>query len=147
RLAAALSGFWRVRGHVSEGRTRCCAALAGDGGRTTARAKAWIGAGRLALDQDDYTAAGTCYREGLGVFRETGDPPGIADALYGIGSAAWYSGDYAAASACYQESLAIRREIGDRRSIAYSLYGLGSVAQAQHEYAAAAAYYQQSLVI
>jgi len=147
RLAAALSGFWRARGHVSEGRTHCCAALAGDGAPTTARAKVWLGAGRLALDQDDYAEAAGCYQEGLRIFQAIEDLPGIAAALYGAGSAAWYTGDYFAASVCYRQSLAIRREVGDPWSIAYSLYGLGSVAHAQHDYPTAAAYYQESLEI
>ena len=53
RLAGALSGFWQTRGHLSEGRQRCAAALARPGTAAQERTKARAGApwgGRAGLE-------------------------------------------------------------------------------------------------
>src|SRR6202011_4304466 len=57
RLAAAMSRFWGVRGHFTEGRQRLAALLGLTGDRTSVRVRALNGAASLATDQGDYRAA------------------------------------------------------------------------------------------
>ena len=57
RLAVAMSRFWGVRGHFTEGRRRLKALLGMSGDTTSARVKALNGAASLAIDQGDYRDA------------------------------------------------------------------------------------------
>ncbi|HEX9528568.1 MAG TPA: AAA family ATPase, partial [Streptosporangiaceae bacterium] len=54
RLAVAMSRFWGVRGHFTEGRRRLTALLGLTRDATTTRVKALNGAASLAIDQGDY---------------------------------------------------------------------------------------------
>jgi predicted ATPase len=85
RLAGALSVFWFVHGHVSEGRKWLAVVLVREAGTLAARAKALIGAGYLAGFQEDNVAAHTHFEESLALFRKVGDKAGIAAALRGLG--------------------------------------------------------------
>jgi hypothetical protein len=84
RLAGALHWFWRMRGHMAEGRmwldellARAC-----EHSSTTerkeveiaapVRAKALTGAGWLALDQGDYGPSTVLHTEGLRLWRVAG---------------------------------------------------------------------------
>jgi predicted ATPase/DNA-binding SARP family transcriptional activator/tetratricopeptide (TPR) repeat protein len=175
QLAGALTDFWLVRGHLSEGRAWCDAALAAEGaaGRTKVRAKALRGAGDLATIQSDHGAARTLYEESLAIYRELGDKREIGFSLYSLGNfeeslslfreigdrhgiayllkrlgdLAREQGDYGAARTLYEEGLSLFREIRDRRGIAHSLGGLGNVAHDQGDYGAARALYEESLAI
>jgi tetratricopeptide (TPR) repeat protein len=150
RLGGALSRFWEVRGHLSEGRERLMDVLglgAGmdSGRRTAARATALNGAGSLAWRQGDYGAARSQLGESLMIRRELGDRQGIASSLNNLGNVATHQGDYAVARSLHEESVAISREVGDRRGIASSLVNLGRVAHHQGDYAAARSLHEESL--
>src|SRR5207248_818887 len=120
------------------------AALAGGERRTAARAKAAIGAARLALDQGD-PAAAAYFQESLAIHQEVGEQRGIAGLLHALGTIAGLHGDYAAAGEYLQESLAISREIGDRHGTAYALRGLGRATEARGDYPLALTYLRESL--
>ena len=57
RLAAAMSAFWSLRGHHTEGRQRLSDLLGLVPDASTARVSALNGAGWLAIDQGDYAVA------------------------------------------------------------------------------------------
>jgi non-specific serine/threonine protein kinase len=149
RLCGALWGYWDIRGYWIEGRQWCATALAGEGQEapTIARGKALDAAGGLAYRQGDYSTARSCYEQSLAIYREAGDPWGIADALVNLGNIAYREAEYDAARLCYEEGLTIHRTIGDDRGVAASLRRLGIVANAQGEYAAARRLYEESLTI
>ena len=75
RLTGALGAFWRVRGHLSEGRAWLDRALAGGtaGGGGALRAKALQEAGTLAWCQGDYGAATALLEESLARWRTLED--------------------------------------------------------------------------
>src|SRR4029453_11194161 len=114
RLAAALSRFWVVRGHLPEGRVRLAQALAGAPEATEGRAKALITAGSLAYRQGDYETARSLHEESLAIRRRLGDRRGIAASLHNLGLVAHRQGDNAAARLLSEGSLAIPPEVGNK---------------------------------
>lgn len=148
RLANGLWWFWLVRGHLSEGRRWLTDVLAlANAGQSSLRANVLNGAGTLARDQGDYTAASALYQESLAIRRATDDPFGISYTLNNLGMVAWSQGDYPAAQRLHEESLAIRRTLGHQLSLAFSLNNLGLVMQSQGNDAAARSLYEESLAI
>ncbi len=147
-LGAALGRFWRMHGHLTEGRERLLALLSATGAgshRTVARAKVLLAAGWLARDQADYNTARTLLAESLALARELGDKHGIAWSLTILGVVARYQGDHAAARAQLEEGLTVARALGDKVCIAATVGNLGLVARDQGDYNAARHLLEQSL--
>jgi non-specific serine/threonine protein kinase len=147
RLAGALGHFWRVRGHLTEGREWLAQALKSGGPASTARGRALTESGTLALRQGDYDAARAFYEHALAIAREQGTRASVASALNNLGLVAYAKEDYPAARAFNEEALAVRRELGDRSGVASSLNNLGAVAYIEKDHARARALYEESLAI
>jgi predicted ATPase/class 3 adenylate cyclase len=146
RLARALSQFWNVRGHFSEGRVWLETMLSHNlDAAAPTRAKALAGTGFLAYRQGDYDGSIRLCTESLALFRELGDLSGMGQALYVLGMIAESRGDYDRAKALLTESVALGRQVGDKRRMAISLNSIGEVARCQDDYAAARASYEESL--
>jgi ATP/maltotriose-dependent transcriptional regulator MalT len=148
RLGGSLWQFWWIRGYVSEGRRWLERTLdAGEKVRSAMRAKALIGAGRIASFQDDFDQAEAWCREGLALYRELGDRQGSATALSSLGYAALMRSTYSEAHALLEEALAFFREVGDIGGYAATVSILASVCFYQGEYARAQALLEESLVL
>jgi predicted ATPase len=146
RLAGALWRFWRMRGHLSEGRRWLAALLeASPATPTGARAEALRGAGVLAFHQGDVTPAAALCEESLLLFTQLGDAAGRAGALSSLGNARREQGEYARATALYEESLALYRKLEDALGVAVVLNNLGYTAKWQGELEHAGALYRESL--
>ncbi len=85
------------------------------------------------LDSFDRQGARKAYEECLALYREDGDPWGMANALAALGGVAWNLGDYDLADQHHRASLALRRLIGDKRGIAHSLMAVGVTSLYQGE--------------
>jgi predicted ATPase len=120
--AGALWRFWQQRGHLAEGRRWLeeILAMPSGQGRTSARAKALIGAGGIAWWQQDREAAGTLYEQALVIERELGDPGRIAEALYNLAFVV-AGDDLESATRLLEESLDLFRRAGDERGAAQVL--------------------------
>ncbi len=148
RLGGALSGFWYIRGYVSEGRHWLERTLEESRGvRSAERAKALTGAGELATLQNDFGQAETLCGEGLALYRELGDRRGCATALSGLGYAAMMRSNYPVAHAQLEEALVLFREVGDTGDSAFALNPLATVLFYQGEYARAQALLEESLML
>jgi predicted ATPase/DNA-binding CsgD family transcriptional regulator len=148
RLGAALSRFWQVHAHLSEGLKWLESALAWTGDASTAtRARALDAAGHLARERADYDRAWAHYEESLGLRRELQDSRGTALALNNLGVVAQLQGEYDRAVALHEESLALFRTLGDERGVALSLLTMGTMAQLQGDPARATAHYDESLAL
>jgi tetratricopeptide (TPR) repeat protein len=79
------------------------------------------------------------------MWRELGDPNGLAAALNNFANAAVVRGDYTSARAWYEEALHINRERGNRAGEAYNLNNLGDVAFRHGDADAALDFYRRSL--
>ena len=151
RLAGALWRFWKVRGHLSEGRQWLSRTLkrgqedTAETAPSAAQARALNGAGNLADLQGDYDQAQALFEKSLILWRQLADQEGIAGALGNLGGSAARHGDYAAARVLYEESLTVFRGLGNQRVIAALLSNLSSLAFWQGDYARARALDEESL--
>jgi len=78
RLAAAMSRFWGVRGHFTEGRRRLEALLDAGRDESSMRVRALLGSASLAIDQGDYSDARGLLGESIRLSQELGDRCGEA---------------------------------------------------------------------
>jgi predicted ATPase/class 3 adenylate cyclase len=149
RFCGALQRFWRMRGHLSEGRQWCARALGHAGGEelTPVRAKALSAAGLLAYWLGDYPAARALHEECLATWRQLGDQWGMAGSLNNLGMVARSQGDNASARTLYEDSLAIKRELGDQWGVGASLNNLGNLAADQGDFPASRPLHEESLAI
>src|SRR5258708_25267373 len=89
RLGGALRYFWRIHGHISEGRNFLERALAArEGSEASVQAKALIAAANLAFIQSDYDRMETLCKQSLALYRELEDQPGIQQSIYLLGNVA-----------------------------------------------------------
>jgi predicted ATPase len=129
RLASALRRFWRLHGHLADGRRMLEGALAREASVSPElRAKALNGLGTLAGEQGDLSAAKKAFEESLALARSLGAPDAIANALANLGNIDLFEGRLEAAQAKLEESVRLCRQIGDLRSLAVSLENLGCIA-------------------
>ena len=108
RLATALERFWIIGGHVKEGHDLLERTLKRSHRVSSSiRGHALCLLATLARYQGDFHDAAAACEESLSIFRELGDPAGIAGSLYRLGYIAWRQGNADAARTSYEESLAI----------------------------------------
>ena len=149
RLAATLGWFWRLRGHLSEGRRWLSVLMdatpSGQDGPTRADALRW--AGLMAMDQADYPAAQALQEEALAIYRTVRDRLGIARMLNNLGLVAIEQADHSAAQCLLEEAMVKRRELGDLQGVSLGLNNLGVVAQLLGQHSKAQALYEEALAI
>ena len=105
RVAAALSPFWRFRGHLSEGRHWLDAALAIGPTQMTTRIDGLVAAAELAIFQGEYEVARGLGHEGLELATVHRHPGGEARALFMLAIAADFQRDLDRAAALYRQAL------------------------------------------
>jgi tetratricopeptide (TPR) repeat protein len=135
RLGVALQYFWRLRGHLSEGRRWLEAAVErGLEAPPALRAKALV-AGAVFVDRHgDHAGARRRYEEALELFRGAGDDRGVARTLSELGAMSIVEEDYPRAIELYDETLPYFRESGDVRALAVTLSNLASVYGLQRDF-------------
>lgn len=122
QLATAMWRFWAHRGYISEGRGILDRALSlANNANSSLRAKALIGAGHMALTQDDYARAMAFCEEAHTVARAAGDQRETAIALAILGHTLWHMGDANRPAQLCEESLALARMSQDQRTLISSL--------------------------
>ena len=135
RLATALQYFWRLRGHLSEGRRWLEAALARGGEAPVGvRGRALHAAAVFVDRQGDRAQARRLYEEALALFRSAGDDRLVARTLAELGGISILEEDYERAVALYDETIPLFRESGDLRALTVTLSNLASVAGLQGDY-------------
>ncbi len=149
RLAGALGRFWVQRGHLSEGRRWCAAALALPAGRGAdtrpVRANCLAAAGRLAIGQAAYGEAEGFLGEAEALARAHGDPAGLAAVLNARGLLARAQDRYAASAQAYTEALGLARSARNHGEEAAALLGLAYAAMFTGDTARAGALTEESL--
>jgi non-specific serine/threonine protein kinase len=146
RLVGALSRFWVLHGHLSEGRGWIEAVLV-RGGTASVRAKVLLDAGYLAWYQGDYVRATALCEEGRQLARTMSDERLIARAINIMGLVAREQREYSTAVAFFEESLDLYRKVGDTRAVAIGLHNLGLVALHQSDFTRATSLHEESLHI
>jgi len=139
RIAGPLDRYAYLRGRYHEVRQWMDAAVTSCPDAPAAlRAKALLGGGRLALLQCDYAPAVRRLEAALRLYRELGDPRGIASSLQVLGSVAREQGRYARAMELHAESLAIAEAAEDRWGVASAHGYLAFAAWLQRDFGRAA---------
>jgi predicted ATPase/DNA-binding CsgD family transcriptional regulator len=148
RLGGALRDFWRIHGHISEGRNFLERALAASEGiEASVQAKALIAAANLAFIQSDYDHTEMLCQQSLALYRELEDQSGIAFSVYLLGFVAWTRGNIAKARSLLAESLALAKAVDDEQRAAWSVFVQGLLESSQGEYARAHILFEESLAI
>ncbi len=117
RLAGTVFWYWTMRGHFAEGRRRLETALAADDRPTPARAKALTGAADMALDDGNAATARAHANEGQSLYRQFGDPWGIAYGFLLLGVAETIDQAWARGAIDFEEGLRLFRELRDQHFI------------------------------
>jgi non-specific serine/threonine protein kinase len=146
RLGAALWQFWLMRDHLAEGQRELEALLAlPEAARTTARTRALVGAGALALTFDDHARAGVLLEEALGASRAAGDRRGIAAVLLWLGTLALHQDQIERARGLVEEAAMLYRELGHDYGTHAALVQQGAVSLTQGAFGQAQAQLEEAL--
>ena len=128
RLAAAMSAFWSLRGHHTEGRQQLSDLLRVVSDNSKRRVSALSGAAWLAIDQGDYDGAAPLLAESIELSRALGDLVGESIATVYLGrckmSRLWIAGG----ALDVARAVALANEAGDRPAIAFTTFYSGLVA-------------------
>ncbi len=145
RLAAAMSRFWGVRGHFTEGRGRLAALLDANPDPTTTRVKALNGAASLAIDQGDYACAGDLLGESIRLSQKLGYRRGEAMALVYRGRSLIAGARAAEAGPHLDRALRLLGELEDPAALATGLLYAGLAAHFAGQNEEACARYGRSV--
>jgi predicted ATPase/DNA-binding NarL/FixJ family response regulator len=146
RMGKALERFWIIGGHVKEGRDLLERAVkSGQKVPAPIRGHALCILATLTRYQGDFQAAATACEESLSIFRDLGDPAGIAGSLYRLGYVAWMRGDAAAARSYYEESLVIAQGEACRDVRSEALYCFANLAFFERDTSLACRLIEESL--
>jgi non-specific serine/threonine protein kinase len=144
RLAAAMSGFWGVRGHFTEGRRRLKALLDRHGDGTPTRVKALNGAASLAIDQGDHQEARELLDKSIRLAQELGYRRGEATALVFLGRNLVASESPAEAGPHIDRALQLLEGRHDPANVAVALLYAGLAAHFTGQFKEACAHYGRS---
>jgi predicted ATPase/DNA-binding SARP family transcriptional activator len=147
RLAGALAWFWRVRGHLTEGRRWLEGVLSRAVEHSPTRARTLASAGALTVFQGDYLVARSWLEASVAIARELREKQSLAYALVWRSLAEVFQGNFAAVRALDGESRAIFHELGDRWGLALALMLSGIPAAETGDYALAHARFAKSLAL
>ncbi len=148
RLSAGLWRFWFTRGYLREGRGRLEESLRRSADAAPLlRAKALVGAGYLALNQEDYVAASALLEESLAIGQRLGDRQGTAVAFNWLGVVAWRQGDFERAAALYAQGLALCEDGGAEDVRTRLLNSLALLSASRGDFALARSLLQDCLTI
>ena len=149
RLAAALSRYWEIRSYLTEGRDHFRQLLLRADGNMPPRirARAELGAGRLAWCQDHNEEAIQHYLEARRLFEQLGDRlhTGLITAM--LGFTARNLEHFEQAREYFQKAEAVAHELSSDRLLATALSGLGSLAADDGDLAAGRAMKERSLAL
>jgi len=147
-LLVALRLFWRVRGHIAEGRSRfdhAAANLPNDDGAL--RAAVLSHGASFPYRQGDMETARRWWEEALELYRAGGEASEVGRCLGELGSVTLAEGDVAGAQALYEEAVEVfeREDVPVR--LAVVLANLGAIATLRGELDSAAAYAERAAAL
>jgi predicted ATPase/class 3 adenylate cyclase len=148
RLATvALQRFWRLQGHLTEGRGWLEEALANGKAEARLRAMAFRAVANIANQQRDPRAAIAAADQALSFFRAHGDVADAVDCLNALGGAMLIQGDLKRARAYFEESERLGRGLDDTFRRSAAIGNLGNVNLYEGTYDRALAFFEQSVAL
>jgi predicted ATPase/DNA-binding SARP family transcriptional activator len=128
RLCLALRNFWRIRGHLTEGRRWIEEALRLPGEADALHARVSVWAAVLGRMQGSHGTFGQRLAESEALARRTGDRTALADALTQLGVDLRERHELADARWRLDEAVSLWRELGDTHGLAHALGVRASIA-------------------
>ncbi|MCI0577430.1 MAG: tetratricopeptide repeat protein, partial [Chloroflexi bacterium] len=148
RLAGVLWRLWAVHSHLSEGRRWLEKALArGQHLSPSIRAKALLGAGRLALFQGLHDQARAFLAESLDLYQALNDQSAQADVLNNLGEIGLEQADYSLAGRHFHQALALYRAVDDRAGMVRTLNDLAQMTFWQGQFEEARHFLEECLAL
>jgi predicted ATPase/class 3 adenylate cyclase len=148
RLVSALWWFWRVRGHLSEGRMWLEQAIAKTGDAPLPlRTRSLVLAGSLAYFAGDAQRCVRLLEQGLELARATGDQASVTQALVYLANGLAELDELDRAAALGGEALQLARTVGQPVWIVEALASVGHLAWRQGDYDRAAALGEEALAL
>ncbi|MGH8873739.1 MAG: tetratricopeptide repeat protein [Acidimicrobiia bacterium] len=128
--------FWKLRGHLSEGRSWLEQVLesVGEGREELVRAGVLLGSGDLAATQGDLDRAAEHLEEALALARRLGDERRAVGALARLAGIPHKRGDLPRATALFEEALVAARRNGDRWDVGHVLCSLALLLEDQGDH-------------
>jgi predicted ATPase/class 3 adenylate cyclase len=146
RAIAALSRFWRARGHVTEARRWLSQGLSQDARMSAdVRADALWTAARQAAAQSDWGAATALLEEALPLFRERGREREVVFTLSELAFMALRRNEPERAAVLCEEAVSRARDLSDPRATSSALTILGEVRSAQGDHVRALAHLEEAV--
>jgi predicted ATPase len=145
RLAAAMSRFWGVRGHFTEGRQRLRALLDAIPDATATRVRALNGAASLAIDQGDYQGARDLLGQSIRLSQALGDRHSEAMALVYLSRSLIADRRPAEAVPHIDRALQLLDESADPAAVATALLYAGLAARFTGQFVVACAQAERSV--
>jgi len=146
RIATALWRFWWTHGYWREGIQWLERGLAGSGNSvTTVRAKALTRMGWMLHKIGDNTHGIASLEQGVELWRQIGDPAGLALALSNLGAIMSAQDKTTQAISMLEEALNIRRELSNQQGLYATLMNLGLAVHRQGEVKRAIDLFEESL--
>ena len=150
RLANALTEFWYVRSHHSEGRDWLQQALSLSSidpppEWQVAYGYAQLNTGRLALRQGDLAAAAELAQTSLNLLRLQDEKAGVVRALFLLSAVAKMQSNWGLAQQLGEDALTLLRDMPDKSGLLSGMHHLGAIAEAQGNYAEARRFYEAGL--
>ena len=145
RLAVAMSRFWGVRGHFTEGRRRLKVLLDACGDGTSTRVKALNGTASLAIDQGDREEARDLLGQASQLSQQLGYRRGEAMSLVYLGRSLIAGGCPAEAGPYIDRALQLLQEEDDPTAVAIALLYAGLAAHFTGQFEEACARYGRSV--
>jgi predicted ATPase/class 3 adenylate cyclase len=148
RLASALSEFWELRSHLTEGLERIREALDREPeAPADIRGLPLVRGGLIALKQGDHETAHRMAEEARQLYAADGDEAGVADALNLLGLVAMSEPHYDEARDFLERGKSIRERLGNHRGLQSSFHNLGLLAMEEGDYERARAELEAALAI
>ena len=146
RIGSEAWDFWKLRGHVTEGRSWLAQALeASQGAPADVLARALRGAGDLAAGQGDDARAHEYLARSLELAEQLGDDAGAAASLTRLAGLPHRRGDLAEATRLTEDALARARRSGDPLLLGNILASLALLSEDQGRTAEAEAHVTEAL--
>ena len=146
-LVNAIQRYWRVYGHLAEGRRLTEEVLTLRGSTPYWRARGLRAKANLAGFQGDGEAARAAAEEALAIFAAEGDTAGSIDCLNALAGAMVRRDDLPAARACLEEGARLARTLDDPFRLSAAVGNLGGIAMYERDFGDAQRFFEEAVEI
>jgi predicted ATPase len=146
-LINSMQRYWRIYGHLAEGRRWTDETLALRGSTPMARAHGLRAKANFANAQGDAETAGAAAAEALPVYEASGAIKESIGCLNAIAGAKLFRGDIAGARTSFEQAAALARRLDEPHWLGAAVGNLGNLALYEHDFATAQPLFEEAVEI